>query len=106
MDPAREAYWRERFGSFGLNPGPVHLGHLRVRFYTTIVMSGLVAIIGLIMLAIFAAFGRPDVGLRIFGFLFLPLILWTWLEYAVLRRRVHAYLRERDRPSNGDGPPS
>ena len=95
MDPAREAYWRRRFGSSGLSPGPVDLGHLRLRFHTTILMSGLLAMIGLFMLAIFAGFGRPDVGLRIFGFLFVPVVLWTWLEYAVLRRRVHAYLRER-----------
>jgi hypothetical protein len=105
MDPVREAYWREKFGSFWIRAEPVDIeGHLRIRFYATIVMSCLLAMIGLMILAIFGAFGRPDVGVRIFGFLFMPVVFWTWLDYAILRHRVHAYIRERDGSVNVDGP--
>jgi uncharacterized BrkB/YihY/UPF0761 family membrane protein len=95
MDAAREAYWRKKLR-------PIHLGaesveaQLAVKLGGMVVISGLTVFVGLFILAIFASFGRADVGLRIFGVVVVPATVWFWLDYWTLRRRARAYLRERD----------
>ena len=108
MDPSREAYWRGKLRSIRLGAEPVEV-QLRRRFLAMIVISGLTAMIGLILLAILGAFGRVDIGLRMFGLVFLPATSWFWLDYALLRRRASAYLREQagvpnDPTAEGDRP--
>src|SRR4051812_26262623 len=68
VDSSREAYWRGKLSAFGVGPEPIEV-RLAVRFRAMQVMSGLLAIIGLIFLAIFAGFGRPDVGLQLVSLL-------------------------------------
>ena len=104
MDPTREAYWVRKLRPIRPGAEPVET-QLTRRFYGMVVISALTALIGLILLAIFAAFARVDIGLRIVGLIFAPATLWFWLDYAVLRRRATAYLRERGESSSDDAPP-
>ncbi len=95
MDVDREAYWRGKLGAIRIGAEPVE-AQLRRRFLAMLVITGLTAMIGLMLLAIFVAFGRSDVGLRVAGVVILPATLWFWLDYWTLRGRVNAYRRERD----------
>ena len=55
------------------------------------------AIIAMMFLSLFAAFGRADIGLVVVGVFFVPLILFAWLGYRTLERRAAGYLAERAR---------
>jgi hypothetical protein len=104
MDPSREVYWRKKLHPIRPGAEPVEF-QLSQRFYGMVVISALTLAIGLIALAIFAGFGRPDLGLGFVGLLFVPEIAWFWLDYAVLRHRASAYLRERAESANDADPP-
>ena len=95
MDADREAYWRGKLGAIRIGAEPVE-AQMRRRFLAMIVITGLTAMIGLMLLSIFVAFGRTDVGLRVAGVVILPATFWFWLDYLTLRGRVNAYRRERD----------
>ena len=45
---------------------------------------------------LFAAFGRPDIGLVVSALLFLPIASGAWLGHALLVSRARQYLAERD----------
>ncbi len=60
------------------------------------VISALTLLIGLMILAIFGLFRRPDVGLGIIGLVIVPATAWFWLDFAILRRRTLLYVKERD----------
>jgi hypothetical protein len=104
MDSSREAYWANRLRPIRLRAEPVEF-QLSQRFNGMVVISALTLAIGLIALAIFAGFGRPDLGLGFVGLLFVPEIAWFWLDYTVLRSRASAYLRERGAESSDADPP-
>ncbi len=104
MDPSREAYWANKLRPIRLRAEPVEF-QLSQRFNGMVVISALTLAIGLIALAIFAGFGRPDLGLGFVGLLFLPEIAWFWLDYAVLRSRASAYLREWAESATNVDPP-
>lgn len=94
MDPSRLDYWRKKLSPLLIGVEPVEV-QLRRRFAGMVVISALTILIGGIILAILAGFGRPDIGLRIMGVVFAPATAWFWLDYALLRRRALAYARER-----------
>ena len=104
MDASRVAYWEKKLRPFRLDAEPFE-GQLRQRFYATVVVTAVILFIASFMLAIFAAFGRVDIGLRLVALSFLPVALWFWLDYAVLRSRALSYLRECGEPGNNDAPP-
>jgi hypothetical protein len=104
MDPSRVAYWERKMRSIRLGAEPIE-AQLRQRLYATVVVTAVMLFIASVMLAIFAAFGRFDIGLRLLALSFLPLVLWFWLDYAVLRSRALAYLHECGEPRNNDAPP-
>lgn len=68
-------------------------------------VSVLVLLIGLMILAIFAAFGRADIGLKVFGVECVPATILCWLDLYSLRNRAMAYLRERAETTADDAPP-
>ncbi len=104
MDPAREAYWAGKLRPIRLGAEPVE-GQLARRFLAMVAISALTGLIGLILLGIFAAFGRADIGLKIVGMVFVPATAWFWLDYAVLHRRVSAYLGEMAAVDRAEAPP-
>ena len=95
MDASREIYWQRKLRPIRLRAEPIR-DQLSRQWTVTLVMSAILALIGLMIAAIFATFGRLDIGLYFFGLGFLPVIAWKWLEYELLRRRVGAYHRERE----------
>lgn len=94
--------WRERRIKWGRKLGRLRLGvepldaqldrHRRV----TSVMSAVSGAIGLLFIALFSAFGRPDVGLIFVAVFLLPIIIFSWAGYLLLARRAHAFEREYD----------
>jgi hypothetical protein len=92
----RERYWQRKLGRLRLGAEPLAEQlerYRRVTWALTIVPGA----IGLMFVALFAAFGAPVLGLTIAGLLLGPIVLFAWLEYARLRRRVRDYDRDRRR---------
>jgi hypothetical protein len=90
----REKSWRPRLGRIRLGAEPLDQQLARYRR----VAWGLTAVVALIavqFIALFAAFHAPATGAVVAGVLFLPVVLFTWLEDWSRHRRVAAYLRER-----------
>ena len=86
----RRQRWARRLGRLrlGVEPLGAQLArHRRVTWALTIV-PGLIATM---FVALFAAFGRPDVGLVLSAVLLGPIVVFAWLDYARLRRRASAY---------------
>jgi hypothetical protein len=92
---ARAGYWQRKLGRIRLGAEPVEeqlVKYRRVTWMLTAVPLGL----STMFVALFAAFRRPDVGLIVSGVLFLPVVLFAWIDYGLLSRRVARYLREFD----------
>jgi hypothetical protein len=90
----RELYWRSKLRRlrFGVEPLRVQVEkYCRV----TITLSSVCVIIAVMFLTIFAAFGRPDVGLVVVLVLFVPIVGLAWLDYWKLAARVAAYEAEK-----------
>ncbi len=94
MDIQRERYWRRRLRRLRLDAEPI-AEQLERQRRTTIVLTAIPAAIGLIFLAIFAGFGRPDVGAALVAVVILPIVALAWVEFARLRGGAAAYLKER-----------
>jgi hypothetical protein len=92
--PERERYWRRKLGRLRLGAEPLEeqlARYRRVTWALTIVPLA----IGLMFIALFAAFRRPDVGALLAAVLLLPVVALAWLNHMRLERRVAAYRRER-----------
>lgn len=99
----RQRYWQRKLRRLRLEAEPVEeqlARYKRVTWMLTAVASGL----GLVFLALFSAFRRPDVGLVLAAVLFAPLVAIAWLDYVMLAAKVGRYRREREeyegRPSS------
>ncbi len=102
--PDRDAYWRRKLRRLRLGAEPVEVQVARYR-RATIVLTAASAVVGLMFLAIFAAFERLDVGLAVAGVILVPVVALAWLDFAVLRSRASAYLAEQAAREPADGPP-
>ncbi len=99
----RQAYWRRKLGRLRLGVEPIEdqlARYRRVTWALTVVPS----IVGLMILAIFTAFGRPDIGLKFVAIILLPIVLGAWWDYSRMSARARRYgheadeyLRERER---------
>ncbi len=99
-----EARWRRKLRRIHFGAEPIQEQLARHR-RATLALSGVAMAVGLIFLAIFGAFGRPDVGGVVVGVLLAPVVALAWLDQAILHARASAYLRERAaRPSNETPP--
>lgn len=90
----RQRYWARKLGrlKLGVEPLDEQLSKLRrVTWVLTLVPAG----IALIFLAIFTAFGRPDIGLILIAVILGPVVLVAWLDYARLARLARRYQSER-----------
>src|SRR4051812_45624771 len=86
----RRRYWRRKLGRLRLGVEPLEeqlARYRRVTWMLTAVPAG----IGLMFVALFAAFRRPDVGLWLAGLLLAPIVIVAWIDYGVLRWRVTRY---------------
>ena len=101
--PDREAYWHRKLRRIRFGAEPISEQVAR-QFRVTVALTGVASGIGFLFLAIFAAFGRPDVGAVVVGVLVVPVVGLAWLDYLVERARVSAYLREWAAHNNADAP--
>jgi len=89
----REEYWRRKLGRIRIGVEPIDIQVERFRRVTwmlTAIPLGLATM----FIALFTAFGRPDVGAILAGVLLLPIVLVAWIDFARLSRRAARYQRE------------
>jgi hypothetical protein len=104
MDPTREAYWRRKLRRLRLEAEPIGEQVYR-QLRATVGVTGVSVAIGMMFLAIFAAFGRPDVGAILPGVLLGPVVALAWLDFAILKARASRYSREKAASKATDAPP-
>ena len=95
----RLQYWRRRLGRVRLGVEPVEEQVAKYR-RATWMLSAVVFGLALMFLALFTAFGRPDVGAVLVLVLLVPIGGFAWIDNTLLLRRVAAYqrdLREHER---------
>lgn len=91
---ARERYWRKKLGRLRLGAEPLAdqlARYRRVTWMLTAVPAG----IGIMIVGLFTAFGRPDVGAILAVVLFLPVVSIAWIDFWMLSRRASRYQLER-----------
>ena len=89
----RRRRWVRKLGRLRLGVEPLEIQLARVRRVTW-ALTAVPGIIGLMFLGLFAAFGRPGMGLILAGLLLGPIIAFSWLDYALLRGKVRAFESE------------
>jgi hypothetical protein len=93
MTPERRREWSSKLGRFLMNPESLEV-QLAASKRVVAAMTGVVAVIASIIVAIFTAFGRVDIGLVVVGFILLPIVASAWMGQLRRSRNVAAYLRE------------
>src|SRR4051794_18832617 len=89
----REQEWRRKLGRLRLGVEPLDEQLARYRRVTW-ALTVVPAIIAVMFLGLFTAFGRPDIGTLVVAVLFGPVIVFSWLGFKKLERRANAYLAE------------
>lgn len=89
----REEAWARKLGRLRLGAEPLAEQLVRYRGVTW-ALTFIPSVLAGFFLALFSAFGRPDIGLIVVALLFLPIIAGAWLGDLRLNRRARAYLRE------------
>ncbi|HKI18193.1 MAG TPA: hypothetical protein VKA15_09945 [Isosphaeraceae bacterium] len=89
----REAWWRRKLGRLRLGVEPLEEQVARYRRVTW-ALTVVPAILAIMFVALFTAFGRPDIGLILVAILLVPIVLGAWLNQALLARRARRYLAE------------
>lgn len=93
-----ERKWRKKLGRLRLGVEPLR-DQLRKYRGATIVLTIVPTFLAVFITSLFTAFGRPAIGLIVSTILFLPLVVFAWLEYSRLKRLVARYETElRERP--------
>jgi len=89
----REAWWRRKLGRLRLGVEPLEEQLARYRRVTW-ALTVVPAILAIMFVALFTAFGRPDIGLVLVAILLVPIVLVAWLDQAILAHRARRYLAE------------
>jgi hypothetical protein len=89
----REQEWRRKLGRLRLGVEPLDEQLARYRRVTW-ALTAVPAIIAVMFLGLFTAFGRSDIGAVVVAILFGPIIAFAWLGFKKLERRANAYLAE------------
>jgi hypothetical protein len=93
MTPERRREWSSKLGRFLMNPEPLDV-QLAASKRVVAALTGVVGVIASIIVAIFTAFGRVDIGVVVAGFILLPIVLTAWIGQSRRSRNVAAYLSE------------
>ncbi len=91
----RETYWKRKLGRLRLGVEPIEDQLARYRRVTW-ALTAVPSIVGAMILAIFTAFGRPDVGLKFVAIILLPIVVGAWWDYSRMSARARRYRREAD----------
>lgn len=93
LAPDRLRHWTQRLGRLRLGAEPLEVQVAKYR-RTAIALTIVPAIIGLLFLALFSAFERPDIGLLLAALVIIPIAGPVWFGQAKLARRAEAFERE------------
>jgi hypothetical protein len=103
---ARERDWRRKLGRLRLGVEPLEEQLDRYRRVTW-VLTDVSAVVALMFIGLFAAFGRPDIGGIVVLILLVPIVVLAWLDFILLARRAARFTRElqeyRKRTTNTPG---
>lgn len=91
--PERRRYWETRLMPIRLDAEPVMV-QLEKRRSVVIVLSAVTSGVVSILLVLFAAFGRPDIGAGLALSFAVPIVSIAWLDFLSLQRRVRIYINE------------
>jgi hypothetical protein len=89
----RDAWWRRKLGRLRLEAEPLEEQVARYRRVTW-ALTVVPAILAIMFVALFTAFGRPEIGLVLVAILLVPIVLVAWLDQAILAHRARRYLAE------------
>lgn len=89
----RETWWRRKLGRLRLGVEPLEEQVARYRRVTW-ALSIVPTILAIMFISLFAAFGRPDIGLVFSAIVLLPIVVFAWLDQALLAHRARRYLAE------------
>lgn len=90
----RQRYWARKLGRLRLGVEPLDeqlAKYRRVTWALTLIPSAM----AMLFVALFTAFGRPDIGLIVVAIVLGPVVAIAWLDYALLARNVRRYQAER-----------
>jgi hypothetical protein len=90
----REREWARKLGRLHLGAEPIEEQLARYRRVTW-ALSVVPGIMALMFMTLFSVFGRPDVGLIVVAVVFVPMIVFSWLDYKRLEQLAARYLKER-----------
>ena len=90
----RQRQWARKLSRLRLGAEPLAV-QLARRRRVTWALTAVASTIGLIYVALFAAFGRPGLGAIMAGLVIGPVVALAWLDLATLSRRAVAYEREQ-----------
>ena len=88
-----EREWRKKLGRLRLGVEPLRDQLAKYR-RATIGMTIVPTFLAVFITTLFTAFGRPAIGLIVSAILFLPVVIFSWLEFARLKRLVARYETE------------
>ena len=91
----RETYWRRKLGRLRLGVEPIEDQLARYR-RATWALTAVPSIVGVMILAIFTVFGRPDIGLKFVAIILLPIVLGAWWDFSRMASRARRYRHEAD----------
>ena len=91
--PIRQRYWRRKLGRLRLDAEPIDEQLARYR-RVTMMLTAIPSALAVFIIALFAAFRRPDVGLVLAVVLFVPVVVIAWIDFKLLERRACRYLAE------------
>jgi len=90
----RQRYWARKLGRLRLGVEPLDeqlAKYRRVTWALTLIPSAM----GMLFVALFTAFGRPDIGLIVVAIVLGPVAAIAWLDYALLARNARRYQAEQ-----------
>jgi hypothetical protein len=93
---AREETWRRRLGRLRLGVEPIEEQLARYRRVTW-ALTTVPAVLALMFLSLFGAFGAPRIGLTFDAVVLLPIVLGAWADYAIMAARARRYRAEAER---------
>jgi hypothetical protein len=89
----RQRYWQRKLGRLRLGAEPLE-DQLAKYFRVTWVLTITADVVALIIVCLFAAFRRVDIGVIFASILFFPVVGLAWFDWWVLRGRAMRYQRE------------
>ena len=93
LTPDRLRHWSHHLGRLRLGVEPLDVQVAKYR-RTAIALTIVPAVIGLLFLALFTAFERPDIGFLLAAIVIIPIAGPVWFGQAKLSRHAAAFERE------------